>query len=53
VIAVYPLQTPTTETVEWQTLNVQEWANTIAITQAWIDTSKLKLEVQYEALEIH
>lgn len=53
VVAVYPLQTPTTESVEWQTLNVRSWNNTLTITQAWIDTSKLELEVQYEALEVH
>lgn len=53
VIAVYPIQTPTTESVEWQTLNVRSWDNTLTITQAWIDTSKLELEVQYKALEVH
>lgn len=53
VMVVYPLQTPITESVAWQTLNIREWTNTLTITQAWIDTSKLELEVQYEALEIH
>lgn len=50
VMIVYPLATETTETVTWQTLNTNTWTNTIAITQASIDPSELKLEVEYQAL---
>lgn len=41
VIVVYPLATPTTETVTWQTMNVKSWNNTIEITQASLDNLKL------------
>lgn len=48
VIILYPLATPTTETVTGQTLNIQAWNNTIEITQASIDT--LELSAKYKAL---
>ncbi len=47
VIVVYPLKTPTTETVTGQTLNIQTWSNTIEITQASIDN--LWLYAKYKA----
>lgn len=37
VIAIYTLATETTETVDWQNLNVKRWTNKIEITQASID----------------
>lgn len=46
VIVVYPLATPTTETVEWQPLTIPEWDSTIEITQASLDN--LELEAVYE-----
>ena len=46
VIIVYPLATPTTESVAGQTLQVQEGDNTLEITQASIDG--LELEAEYE-----
>jgi len=49
VIIVYPLGTPTTETVTWQSLSVQSWTNSVEITQASIDD--LPLEVTYKATE--
>lgn len=48
VIVVYPLATPTTETVAGQTMNIQAWSNTIEITQASIDD--LELSAEYKAL---
>ena len=47
VIVVYPLATPTTETVTEQTMNIQAWNNTIEITQASIDN--LWLYAKYKA----
>lgn len=48
VILVYPLATPTTETVAWQTLtSVRSNTNTIEITQAWMNPTDLQLEVDY------
>lgn len=45
VIVVYPLATPTTESVAGQTLQVQDGDNTVEITQAGM--SGLELEVTY------
>lgn len=47
VIVLYPLKTPTTETVAGQTMNIQAWSNTIEITQASIDS--LWLYAKYKA----
>lgn len=47
VIVVYPLATPTTETVTEQTMSIQAWNNTIEITQASIDN--LWLYAKYKA----
>lgn len=49
VIVVYPLATPTTETVAGQTLQVQEGNNTLEVTQGSIN--ELELEATYEMLE--
>ena len=46
VIVIYPLATPTTESVAGQTLQVQDGDNTLEITQASIDG--LELEAEYE-----
>lgn len=46
VIVVYPLATPTTESVAGQALQVQAGDNTLEITQASIDG--LELEAEYE-----
>jgi hypothetical protein len=46
VIIVYPLATPTTETVAGQTLHIQAGTNIVEITQASIDN--LPLEVSYK-----
>ena len=46
VIVVYPLATPTTETVTGQTLHIQAGTNIVEITQASIDN--LELEVGYK-----
>lgn len=46
VIVVYPLKTPTTESVEWHTMNIPSWNSTIEITQASLDD--LELEATYE-----
>jgi len=46
VIVVYPLATPTTESVAGQTLQVQAGDNTLEITQASLNN--LELEAQYE-----
>lgn len=46
VIIVYPLATPTTETVTGQTLHIQAGTNIVEITQASIDN--LPLEVSYK-----
>lgn len=46
VIVVYPLATPTTETVTGQTLHIQAGTNIVEITQASIDN--LPLEVSYK-----
>lgn len=47
VVVVYPLATPTTETVTWQTLNIQNGTNKIEITQ-W-SILPLPLEIQFHA----
>ena len=47
VIVVYPLLTPTTESVAGQTLQVQSGDNTLEITQASL--SGLELEAEYQA----
>lgn len=47
VILVYPLSTPTTESVAGQTLQVQQGDNYLEITQAGMDG--LELEAQYDA----
>lgn len=47
VIVVYPLATPTTETVTGQTMNIPSWSSTIEITQASIDN--LWLYAKYKA----
>jgi len=47
VIIVYPLATPTTETVTGQPLTIQEGTNIVEITQASMDN--LELEVKYKA----
>ena len=47
VIVVYPLATPTTESVAGQTLQVQDGDNVLEITQASLDN--LELEAQYKA----
>ena len=47
VVVVYPLATPTTETVTGQPLTIQAGTNIVEITQASIDN--LPLEVSYKA----
>lgn len=47
VIIIYPLATPTTETVTAQALSTQAGTNVVSITQASIDN--LSLEVSYKA----
>lgn len=47
VVVVYPLQTPTTETVTAQPLTIQAGTNIVEITQASMDN--LELEVSYKA----
>ena len=47
VILVYPLATPTTETVTAQPMNIQAGTNIVQITQASMDD--LELEVKYKA----
>lgn len=47
VIIVYPLATPTTETVTAQPMNIQAGTNIVQITQGSIDG--LELEVKYKA----
>ncbi len=47
VIVVYPLATPTTETVTGQPLTIQAGSNVVEITQASMDD--LELEVSYKA----
>ena len=49
VIIVYPLATPTTETVTGQTLQVQDGDNTLEITQASLDGLQLEAEYEKEA----
>lgn len=49
VVVLYPLATPTTETVTGQTLTIQEGSNIIQITQASINN--LPLEVSYKGIE--
>ena len=49
VIVVYPLATPTTESVAGQTLQVQDGDNTLEITQASIDGLQLEAEYEKEA----
>jgi hypothetical protein len=46
VIVVYPLATPTTETVTGQTMNIPKWDSTIWVVQASLDN--LELEATYE-----
>ena len=46
VIVVYPLATPTTESVAGQTMQVQQGDNIVEITQASLDN--LELEVKYK-----
>lgn len=48
VIVIYPLETPTTETVTAQTLNTQSGNNTLTITQASLNN--LALSANYEAM---
>ena len=48
VIVIYPLETPTTETVTVQTLNTQSGNNTLTITQASLNN--LALSANYEAV---
>jgi len=48
VIVVYPLETPTTESVTGQTLQVQDGDNIVEITQASL--SGLELEASYQSL---
>ena len=47
VIAIYPLDTSATETVEWQPLELVDWDNHIEIIEASIDN--LPLELEYNA----
>ena len=47
VIVVYPLNTPTTESVAGQTMHIPDWSSTIEITQASIDN--LWLYAKYKA----
>ena len=47
VIVIYPLTTPTTESVAGQALQVADGDNVVEITQAGMDV--LELEVQYDA----
>jgi hypothetical protein len=47
VIIVYPLATPTTESVAGQTLQVTDGDNVLEITQASLDN--LELEAKYQA----
>ena len=47
VIVIYPLATPTTESVTGQTLQVTDGDNVLEITQA--SMSGLELEAQYQA----
>lgn len=47
VIVIYPLATPTTETVTGQPMSIQEGTNIVQITQASMDN--LELEVSYKA----
>lgn len=47
IIVVYPLATPTTETVTGQQLDIQKWNNIIEITQASIDN--LELSATYKS----
>lgn len=48
VIVIYPLATPTTESVAGQTLQVEDGDNTLEITQASL--SGLELEAEYSAV---
>lgn len=47
VVILYPLATPTTETVTGQPMNIQAGNNTVSIVQASMDN--LELEVSYKA----
>lgn len=47
VMIVYPLATSTTESVAWQTMNIQQGTNTIEITQASINN--LQLYAKYKS----
>ena len=49
VIVIYPLATPTTESVAGQTLQVQAGDNVLEITQASIDGLELEAEYEKEA----
>lgn len=46
VVIIYKIKTPTTETVDWQTLDVV-WDWYVAIEEAGIETWMLKLAVEY------
>ena len=46
VIVVYPLATPTTETVTAQPMNIQKGTNIIEVTEASLDD--LEIEVKYK-----
>lgn len=51
VILAYPLAEEKIQTVGWQNLKVSRtWADTIQITQAWIDPNELAIEVEYDAI---
>lgn len=47
VILLYTLETPISETVDWQEMNIPEWNSTIEITQASIED--LPLYAKYKA----
>ena len=47
VVIIYQIETPTTETVDWQTLDVV-WNWYVAIDEAGIEPWMLKLTVEYE-----
>lgn len=47
VIVLYEKKTPTSKTVQWQTMNIVDWTNRIEIVDASIQN--LSLEVQYKA----
>ena len=49
VIVIYPLAIEESQSVPWQSLNIQDWTNRIEITQASIEW--LKLQAQYKATQ--